>query len=281
MGRDEPVIMNYLQNLHTHTCYCDGKDTPEEIVLTALDKGFGSIGFSGHSYMTYSKFSVKHGDRTEPYKEEVNRLKKVYQDKIKIFCGLEVDMYSAPDIDMSGYDYLIGAVHYLKYENEYLAFDRNADAVETIINKYFGGNGLAYAKAYYRALLELPDYGNFDIIGHFDVITKHAENRDFFDTSSKEYTHAALEAAEALVGKIPLFEVNTGAIARGYRTTPYPSIPIIKELKRLGFGVVITSDCHDRQMLDCQFKEAATLLKDCGYKEKYLLTEQGFIPVPL
>ncbi len=32
--------MNILQNLHTHTCFCDGKDTPEEIVLTAIETGF-------------------------------------------------------------------------------------------------------------------------------------------------------------------------------------------------------------------------------------------------
>ena len=40
---------NHLQNLHTHTTYCDGINTPEQIILTAIDKGFGAIGFSGHS----------------------------------------------------------------------------------------------------------------------------------------------------------------------------------------------------------------------------------------
>ncbi len=37
-----------LANYHTHTTYCDGKNTPEEIVLCAIEKGFTSIGFSGH-----------------------------------------------------------------------------------------------------------------------------------------------------------------------------------------------------------------------------------------
>ena len=36
------------QNLHTHSSYCDGKDTPEELVLYAINSGFSSIGFSGH-----------------------------------------------------------------------------------------------------------------------------------------------------------------------------------------------------------------------------------------
>ena len=34
----------YLQNLHTHTSFCDGAHFPEEIILTALEKGFSSIG---------------------------------------------------------------------------------------------------------------------------------------------------------------------------------------------------------------------------------------------
>ena len=140
---------------------------------------------------------------------------------------------------------------------------------------------MEYAKLYYKTLAELPQYGSFDIIGHFDLITKHSDNRVFFDETSKEYLDAAFEAAEALAGKIPLFEVNTGAIARGYRKTPYPSIPIIKRLRELGFGAVITSDCHNKKMIDCNFDEAAELLKLCGFKEKYILTEKGFEGVSL
>jgi len=188
-------------------------------------------------------------------------------------------MYSEPN--MNGYDYLIGSVHYLKWGEEYIGFDKTDVDVEDIINRYFGGDGMQYAKLYYKNLAKLPQFGDFDIIGHFDIITKHSDNRDFFDISAKEYINAAVEAAEALVGKIPFFELNTGAIARGYRKSPYPSLELIKELKRLGFGAVITSDCHDKTKLDCKFSEAAELLKSCGFKEKYILTDCGFKAVSL
>ena len=39
------------QNLHTHTVYCDGNDTPEEMVLTAIEKHFDILGFSGHGHV--------------------------------------------------------------------------------------------------------------------------------------------------------------------------------------------------------------------------------------
>ncbi len=268
-----------LQNLHTHTCYCDGVDTPNEIIITALEKNFTSIGFSGHSYANFSPMFAKKKDKTEEYKKEVLSLKEKYKDRIKIYLGLEVEMYSKPD--MTGYDYLIGSIHYLKCGEECVGFDSTDAVVENVINRYFGKDGMRYAKAYYEALAQLPQYGKFDIIGHFDLITKHIDNRDFFDTTSKEYINAAVEAAENLAGKIPFFELNTGVIARGYRKSPYPSVTLIKELKRLGFGVVITSDCHNKTMLDCKFDEAAELLKNCGFNEKYILTDNGFIAVSL
>ncbi len=271
--------MYYLQNLHTHTNYCDGADTPEEIIIKALESGFSSIGFSGHSYMHYAPEHSMSQEGTESYKKEINMLKEKYQNKIDIFCGLEVDMYS--EIDLSGYDYLIGSVHYLLCDGKYIGFDRSAEVVKGVIDKHFGCNGIEYAKAYYKALEELPKYGNFDIVGHFDLVTKHCENVKFFDENSDEYINAALKAANALAGKIPFFEVNTGAIARGYRKTPYPSMLLIKELKRLGFGAVITSDCHDLKNLDCEFEYSAELLKKCGFKERYILTKEGFEPVEL
>ena len=276
---EERDTMKYLQNLHTHTSYCDGKDTPEDIVLVACKKGFRSIGFSGHSYMYYSPTYSMSVEGTEEYKKEIATLKKKYADKMDIFCGMEVDMFS--EVDLTGYDYLIGAVHCLKFGDKIVGFDRPAEVVKSVIERHFNGNGMAYAKAYYKTLARLPEYGKFDIIGHFDLITKHVEKQCFFDVNSKEYQRAAVEAVEVLAGKIPYFEVNTGAIARGSRTTPYPDKFLLKELKRHGFGAVITSDCHDANYLDCKFSEAKELLKECGFREQFVLTKAGFVPVEL
>lgn len=269
----------YIQNLHTHSNFCDGADSPEEIVLCAIEKGFSSIGFSGHSFNPYSEFWSKVGDKTKEYKKEVLTLKEKYKDKLDVFLGLEVeDCYPVCDND---FDYLIGAVHFLDVGDTYVTFDRDANRVQEVINLYFGGNGMEFVKAYYRALGKLHTRGKFDIIAHFDLITKNYDKANFFDITSKEYKNAVFEALEELNGKIPFFEVNTGAIARGYRKTPYPMPDIIKELKRRGFGAVITSDCHNKNMLDYKFDDATELLKSCGYKEKYILTKQGFTAVAL
>ena len=266
----------YKQNLHIHTRYCDGNDTPKEMVIAACEKGFQSIGFSMHSFM---KSCPLPRNRIKDYKREIAALRKKYAGTIDIYCGLEREMRH--DMDLYGFDYVIGAVHYFHIADKFVGFDRDSQEVRRVIDEYFGGDGMAYARAYYEELARLPQYGKFDIIAHFDLITKHCERERFFERDSKEYQRIAVEAAEQLAGKIPYFEINTGAMARGYRTTPYPDLFLIKELKRLGFGAVISTDCHDRRKLDYGYEDAEKLLKKCGFKERFVLTEDGFVGVEL
>lgn len=256
------------QNLHTHSNFCDGKDSPEEIVLKAISLKFDTIGFSGHSPM------AKYSRTLEEYKQEITRLKEKYYDKINVFCGLEFEMYS--DCDLSGYDYIIGSTHYFKFGDDIVGFDRDAQAVQNVIDTYFDGDGLKYAKAYYENVAKMSDYSKFDIVGHFDLVTKHSETQLFFDTSSKEYKDAALEALHTVSETSKIFEVNTGAMARGFRTSPYPEPFILKEIKNIGGSVIISSDCHDKNFLNYYFDESLQLIKSCGFGSVSVMTKNGF-----
>ena len=44
----------------------------------------------------------------------------------------------------------------------------------------------------------------------------------------------------------------------------------------MGFGAMITSDCHNREMLDCHYNESLEYLRAHGFKEIYILTNDGF-----
>ena len=272
--------MLHKQNLHTHTTYVDGKDTPEELVLRAIDLGFTSIGFSEHSYLPYSSFPNQlTAEKLVSYRNEIRELKQTYAHAIEIFCGLEYDFYS--DVDTTGLDYLIGSVHYLQCGDQIKTFDMGLKEAQDYIARYFGGDAMAFAKKYYETVARLPEIGNVDIIGHFDLITKNNAQGRFLDTSAKEYLDFGFEAIHALRGKIPFFEVNTGAISRGYTSTPYPQIEFLKELRCCGFGAVITSDCHNKAFLDCHFEEAKALLAEAGFSSQYILTEKGFQEISL
>ena len=267
--------MFYPQNLHTHTIFCDGKHDVETMVQKAEQLGLTSIGFSGHSHCGYiSTASSMTHENTRLYKAEIAKQKERYAGRMEIFCGLEFDQYS--DDDLQGCEYVIGANHYLKLGNEYVGFDRNKERVKEIINDYFDGDGLRFAREYYRQFAQLPAYGKFDIVGHFDLITKNNEQGELFDENSPAYRKYALECLYALAEKIHVFEINTGAMARGYRTTPYPNPFILREMAKMGVGITISSDCHDGDYLTHGFDRALELCKECGVKELQVLTKGGF-----
>lgn len=271
--------MSHKQNLHVHSTFCDGKDSPTEIIDEAIRRGFDSIGFSIHSQVPYSSLRIT-DERIEDYKKEINRLKTVYKDKIKIFLGIEHDYYSTSTLD--GFDYNLLAVHYLKTDSGIFSFDTGLDRTLKYVNEHFGGDGMAFARRYYETLAMAADSNEkFDIIAHIDILTKNNEKGRFIDTSSKEYLSYAFDAIDAIKGKIALFEVNTGAIARGYRTSYYPQPEILKRLRECGFGATISSDCHNKDFLDFHFTEAAEYLREAGFKSKFVLTENGFSEVEI
>ena len=213
------------------------------------------------------------------YKAEIRSLKEKYSGVIDIFCGIEMEMFS--DVPTDGLDYTIGSVHYLELEGKPCGFDRSLQDVQDYLATHFDGNGLAFAEKYFETLSQMPERHSVDIIGHFDILTKNNEMGGFIPVNNPQYLKMGIEAIHNLKGKIPLFEVNTGAIARGYRTTPYPQTEFLRELKNCGFGAVITSDCHNKDHLDCYYKEARELLLSAGFKELYILTDSGFKPVKL
>jgi histidinol-phosphatase (PHP family) len=271
--------MKYLQNLHTHSTYCDGRDTLEEMVQRAIELNFDSIGFSGHSFMHWAPTRSMSLAGTEQYKKEIGQLKEKYKGQIDIYRGLELDIYS--EVELVDYDYVIGGAHYFLINGEYVGFDRSRDEVGLVIRKHFGGDGFKYAQAYYGLLARLADFSKVDIVGHFDLITKWAEKENFFDQNDPRYRSIVMETLEALAKKIPLFEINTGAVSRGYRTTPYMTTFILKALKEMGAGITISSDCHDRRYLTQSFDDALEMLRTCGYKEVYHLTPKGFAPMAI
>ncbi len=267
--------MTYTQNLHTHTIYCDGKDTPEDMIKRAIEIGFDSIGFSGHAPMKYDINWAMTESGKDAYVKEIKQLKEKYRNDINVYLGIENDLFA--DTDLSVYDYVISSVHFIRIGEEIFGIDVNPNAVKRLIDLHFGGNGLKYVRSYYENLAKINDLSRTDIVGHCDLVTKYCEREKFFDENCKEYTSYALEGITAVAEKNKVFEVNTGAIARGHRTTVYPAPFIMKRLKELNCHLVISSDCHNKQFLNCKFSEATEYVKSFGFDKIYLFKNGEFV----
>jgi len=238
-------------NLHTHTIYCDGKDTPEELVQRAIELGMVAIGFSGHEYSPNDTDFCMSKEDTRNYIDDILRLREQYKDQITIYLGIERDYFG--EIDEFPYDYIIGSLHCVEKDGALMCVDYTPEVMEQNVKKYFGGNYRAYVERYYEILADVVTKTNATIVGHFDLITKFNEGSRYFDEEADWYKKAALKALHKVAASKPIFEINTGAMARGYRTRPYPADFILEEIERLECPVILSSDCHDKAALNFEF----------------------------
>ena len=235
------------KDLHVHTVYSDGKDTPESIVLYAIKKGIKEIGFSDHSYTFFDESWCMCKDKIKEYAAEINLLKEKYKDKIIVKCGIEQDFYSAESTDK--YEYAIGSVHYLFKDGKYLPVDESKEKFVEIVKGFFGGDYHAFCEEYFNTVVKFSERKDIGIIGHFDLATKFNEDNALFDENNDRYARAAFSAAEKLVKSGKVFEINTGAISRGYKTDAYPAKRIREFIKSLGGKFILSSDSHKKETL--------------------------------
>ena len=260
--------MQPLSNIHTHSTFVDGRDTPEAMVGAALEKRFHTLGFSEHGHADYDECSMRPEQEAE-YRGEILRLKRKYAGQIDILLGYEHD-WLYPTADFSPYEYVIESVHYLHCGGEYLCVDNTRAILESAIDRHFGGDPYALCREYFRLICESAEKSRADVLGHIELVMKFNEKRDLFDDADPRYLEAALEAAECAARSGRLIEINTGAIARGYRTQPCPGARMLRRIREAGGRIIITSDCHDSAFLDCGFGDASALAGACGFKTAWM-----------
>lgn len=254
--------MPWRADFHVHTTFCDGKNTAEEMVLSAIEKGFSVLGFSGHAPMPFKTDWCMTEESALCYREEVTRLKEKYKGKIRIYCGIEQDYFS--EASVSGYDFVIGSIHYVKKNGCYLAVDDTKEAFASVVTEHYCGDAYAFAEDYYRLIGNLLNKVHADIIGHFDLITKFNEDQSFFHLLSERYMAAWQSAVRALLPFCVPFEINTGAMSRGYRAVPYPAEDIMQYVAKHGGCAVLSSDSHRADTLGFDFDMAANMARRAG-----------------
>ena len=251
-----------ISNFHTHTHFCDGKNSPEEMVQAAIGAGCPAIGFSGHSNTPFDPGYCMDYGREKAYRREVLALKEKYRDQIAVYLGLEQDYDSPP---ASGcYEYLIGSVHYVKKNGEYLSIDDTPERFQSGVEKLYGGDFYSLCEDYYCRVANVIRRTGCQIVGHFDLVTKFNEKVPFFAEYHPRYREAALAALRSLLSQGAILEINTGAISRNWRREPYPDLFLLEEMGRWQAKVILSSDAHRAEDLLFGLEKARALARDYG-----------------
>lgn len=265
-------------NVHTHTTFSDGSNSAEEMVLGAMRLGFHTLGFSDHGHAAYDRCGMSLHQEAA-YREEIRRLQQLYAGRILILLGYEHDWLSPADF--SEYEYAIESVHFVPMEGGVFCVDRSRSVLEDAIQQHFAGDPYRMCQAYFRTVCESCEHTRADILGHMDLVMKFNEGRDLFDDGDPRYLNAALEAADCAADSGLLVEINTGAIARGYRTEPYPGRAMLKRLHERSARILLSSDCHNAKHLNHAFETAAAVARSCGFKTAWMYRGEQVEEYPL
>ena len=269
--------------LHTHNneLQFDGRYSAREMIQTAEDLGFKTIGVTNHM-ITHKKLTP-FLEREPMFFDDYNKAEAAYMKhieilenlksefKIDIKIGFEVDFFQAKHwrnffdklVTRLPVDYLISGSHFLKNADESFIcnifhlkhLDPQPDAEtlhQLIVNHY--KNVVAAIKS-----------GYFSFIAHLDYTTRLGlGDEPIYD----ECKYQVLEAVKET--KVPI-EINTNGYEQLNR--PYPHPWMIKELAKDGgiVPIVLSDDAHFKERLGQHFDDAEQLLKDLNYTNRFTL----------
>lgn len=278
-------------NYHTHTTFCDGSDTAEDVVKEAIKKGFTHLGFSGHVDPGVSM-------DYQAYDAEIRRLQSLYRDKIDIIRGVELDNVYDPR-SVPGVEYYIGSTHFVPVPGSEIwgktvesgthletdpdsglcGVDGSVEALQDKCKKYFNGDFYEMSAGYFEFESLICERMSPAFIGHFDLITRfNALSREdgghFLDEASENYLRPARKALEKLVPYGIPFEINCGAINRGRKKEAYPGPLLLKHLHEIGGEILISSDAHQKELLEGCFSEALEEAKKAGFDHVNILVRK-------
>lgn len=257
--------IDFASDYHVHTCYSDGSATVRETVETAVAKGLRRIVLTDHMPLPFHTRYAMHPDDLTRYKDEIQRVRSDYADRIDVKIGLEMEYlpgYEAwtEKIVQSGWEYTIGSVHGLIPNGRHSLVNGTRPEFDQLLDKDFDGNVRAFCTYYYQRLQAVIDSGLFATVGHLDVFKKHNGNQIFFKEDAAWYQDLVLDTLDRVGAAGMQIEVNLAGFNHPV-AAPYPSPWIIAECLERKFSVVLASDAHRPENIGGHFEKLPQIFR--------------------
>ncbi len=262
-------------NYHSHSDFCDGKAAMEEFIRVAVEKKFPAYGFSSHAPVPFVTRWNMPETRIGDYFRVISRLKKKYEGIIQLYAGMEIDYIEGEwgsnhallkDLPL---DYFIGSIHFIGRlsDQSHFCFDGGQpEAFFRGIDEVFGSD---YKKAiirYYELLRQMVSQNKPDVVGHMDKIKMHNHLGGYLNEEDGWYIEQVEQCLDLIASEGIIVEVNTRGLYKNDPARLYPSAWICKRILAKKIPVMLNSDSHQPQEMDGGFAQAASLLKDIGFR---------------
>lgn len=267
-----------LADYHIHTPYCGhAKGTIIDYVQTGISLGLQEIGFADHLgryYLTptqrrrYWDWGMDERNLSR-YVAELLELREIYEDKIHIKIGLEVDYIEGAEdllesiIGHYPFDFLLCSVHCLPT----LGWKHLADYSKSIDTSFVFQEYFRVARAALRS-------GVFNVLAHPDFIWRYVGWPRRAATMPFDEIAGLVEAAAEAKG---IIEINSNGYLWSRDHTIEEGDPfetLIDQCRRFQVPVSLGSDAHEPLMVGKLFTEVIGVLQQKGIRSFACFSER-------
>ena len=251
--------MNFPPDYHIHTPFsCDGNHNEMAAACeAAISRGLREIAFTDH--VDFGPADPPEYFRPAEYQAEIERCRARYRDRLTIRAGLEMGephIFAQRDravLAAGEFDFVLGSAHY-------------ADGMQVAWKEPFFEQPLhqAYA-AYFRQVVRLAAEGDFDVLGHLDLVKRDAHKFGKAYDGPEPYADMIRTALRSLVERGKGLEINTSPLRMG-QPEPCPSFEVLRWYRELG-GEILTigSDAHKPEAIGMCLDAALEMARAAGF----------------
>lgn len=260
---------------HSHSFFCDGKNSIDQMVQSAFDKGMAAIGISSHAPLKIENpWSLKL-EETDNYYKEIDQAKIKYSNKIMVFKSLEIDFIPGLTYDFDFFrkggnlDYTIGSIHLVlsPQTNKIWFIDGEKKQCIDSLQDAFNGNVRMAIEQFYAQNREMILQQKPTIIGHLDKVMMHLADQGI-DTQSDWYLDQIEQTLNLIKLQGCIVEVNTRGIYRKKHPTTFPSPDILKQMLNREIPIVISTDAHHVDDLTAEYQSTRLNLIQMGFRHQ-------------
>ena len=252
-------------DLHTHTSYSHGKNTPQEMFAAARTRGLSLYGFSEHSprplgYDYPQEYREHLAAHMDDYARQVLELQDQHPDKV--LFGLEMDWLDAEtdfikqSIAAYPYDYLLGSVHFIGR----WGLDVTPLEWENLPEAEYA----ARYERYFHSEIAMAKSGLFNIAAHLDLVKIFSVDqfhRWLHQSDNMDLLHETLLAVRDAGMALEISSAGLRKICREI----YPCPPIMRMAADMGLPITFASDAHCTEDVAAGFAQLESYARAFGY----------------
>ena len=264
--------LEVLIDLHLHTKYSHGANSPREMYEAACERGIEIMGFSEHSPRPYGF------DYTHEYREALTKYLPIYVQEVselrdasqkgqgcRVLFGMEMDWLDGQE-DFArqaaaafDFDYLIGSVHFIGH----WGFD---DGQTPWLKASFEQCAQWY-EAYFKAWEEMLASGLYNIAAHPDLI-KIFSCEHFHHWLEKPESRKRLRHCLTVLQQSGMaMEISSAGLRKACKEI-YPCAEIMELARELNVPVTLASDAHSIKDIASHFTELVRYARSFGFEEQ-------------